>query len=362
MHRTALLTRRCGLAALLAARARDESDGPKVYDFERDGTGRVWGVASSSVQRLHTLDEQEHWQPVDLPEFGNGSVWAAWIARRADGTIVCLRRLEQQIYRYSEHLGDKSTVHEMFVLPYAYSADQEGRLFCDSKGGVWLTQDGPNIYRFNAEGQPERMYHFPTRSVSPKRRPAARPRFGARRMTLVPSRSRSPRRPEARARRCEAAGICLGPDFRLRRRRWPPVVLDRPRQLLHLPRHDDPGRGRLRRQKIRPVRFPVARWSPEQAVDRSRAHAIAVILSPDSAPQTTVAAEAGPPGEPPTRASDEIGIRLTRKAELFHMICSDLHRKTLVSTLALSSVAHGCSLACPAAPGGNRLMGRSSQH
>ncbi len=148
-----------GLPGILQAEPADE--GPAIQVTLVDGTGRRWGFTQGDSGRIYTLDEHEKWQPIKLPGVTNRNVWSVDAALRADGTIICLWKLNQEYYQCSEHRGDRAVVHSAFRIPNVHAVFLTPRLFSDSKGGMWLTAESPDIYRLTPEGTAEHMYRIP---------------------------------------------------------------------------------------------------------------------------------------------------------------------------------------------------------
>jgi hypothetical protein len=146
----ALLLRAVPLAAA------EDSRSPEIRDALRDGTGNLWGMANGGVPGIYVLDPNTRWHaatPPGIPTLAR----PICLGLRADGTVICLWRVDTLTYQCSEHRGQTGRALASFSLPGDW-ARRETRLTGDSKGGMWLTQRAPEIYRLKADGVPECLH------------------------------------------------------------------------------------------------------------------------------------------------------------------------------------------------------------
>ncbi len=155
-----LFRRFCWPALVLAALllpvrgwAADGTELPRITDAVRDGTGRVWGIASNPPSGLYVLDENERWR-VATPPGSDEKARPCCLGRRADGVVVCVWRVDEKRYQWSTHHGQESRLGPAFAMNERRYG-QDLRMTADGKNNLWLTQEGPDIYRLAADGKAE---------------------------------------------------------------------------------------------------------------------------------------------------------------------------------------------------------------
>jgi hypothetical protein len=82
------------------------------------------------------------------------------LSRMVDGAVACVWRLNSDDgIIVTRHLGKESQVICQFPGKL-YSGYSNPRPFADSQGRLWITGEGPTIYRAGSDGPPL-TYHIP---------------------------------------------------------------------------------------------------------------------------------------------------------------------------------------------------------
>lgn len=165
MHRHASTLRRHFFwlllpALLFSARlpAATEVNPIGVEEALRDNAGGVWGI-DRARHGLVLLDGQGQWQPAMPSGLAPGMQPVCLVYHPGHGTVICLWKTDDTHYQYSEQVNQDSRALTPFSLPGGQFV-RRIRLTGDSKGNLWLTLTGPDIYRIKSSGAAERLHHL----------------------------------------------------------------------------------------------------------------------------------------------------------------------------------------------------------
>ncbi len=137
-------------------------DRTNVAIVQQDSTGAVWGSGSSRLYRW----EENAWQIVSGDAIPVGAALIT-LTRGPDGAIYCLWRTPPDTHSVTRHQGGSSRQFARFTGPLAIYS----RLFADSKGNLWITEQGIHIYRVTPQGKAECIYTMPANQFLEERGP-----------------------------------------------------------------------------------------------------------------------------------------------------------------------------------------------
>ncbi len=159
-HRSMFGPVRVTLFTLLALATRvcaAEGDAPRIYDVVCDGEGVTWGIVVYENNGLYRL-ENDQWRAAPVAGIPGNQCRPLRLARRTDGSAVCLWEDTESRRLFSVHRGGESKVVAPVTLSAASNGVAGSFLFADSKNNVWLTGSGPDICRLSPEGKADILH------------------------------------------------------------------------------------------------------------------------------------------------------------------------------------------------------------
>jgi len=140
------------LCAPLGAAQISRQDSPKIAVAAQDATGRVWAVGSHPNLGLYRW-EGNGWKSVTVSSIPN-KTWPWALTRAPDGAVYVLWSDGLGNLAVTRHRQETSTL----LAQLRSRLRDRPRIFADTNGNVWITEQGRHIFRVTPSGSAECVY------------------------------------------------------------------------------------------------------------------------------------------------------------------------------------------------------------
>jgi streptogramin lyase len=127
----------------------------KFRGVAQDSTGQVWAIGYAPSLGLYRWGD-DTWNPAFVSGVPDNAE-PMTIASGSDGAVYCIWNSGPSANTVTRHQGSASNV----LAELSGSLGRSTNIFVDPQGNVWITENGPNIYRVTPHGKAECVYAIP---------------------------------------------------------------------------------------------------------------------------------------------------------------------------------------------------------
>jgi len=143
------------------------SEPPRLRDAAVDAEGIVWAVGKDRDAGLVVLDKDgaardAGWRP-------QAQAKPLVVAARRRGDVVVLWQTSPKAFLWSAHRGKQR--ERLGAFEGELRAGEDLAIFEDTKGNLWLTEEGPQMFRFDGECKGGLVFTAPEDTMMPRKKP-----------------------------------------------------------------------------------------------------------------------------------------------------------------------------------------------